>query len=199
MAESVTSVPDNTGASRVAILAGVISGAVGTALFQALLPLTGASSILEILIMVIPVGVVFGVTMAWLGRRYGGFGPIWASLMILAAPLIYYMAVMLAAQVYSLANDFGVRNASVALALAGACAGAAGAAALLLVTMLRRRRVLAGAAMVVVISAIAGALALVFGFSDQGGSVIGYFIIHVVWQAAFLSTFLFTLTSSEQR
>ncbi|NKB26734.1 MAG: hypothetical protein GKR99_12470 [Rhodobacteraceae bacterium] len=196
MAESVTSVPDNTGASRVAILAGVISGAVGTALFQALLPLTGASSILEILIMVIPVGVVFGVTMAWLGRRYGGFGPVWASLMILAAPLIYYMAVMLAAQVYSLANDFGVRNASVALALAGACAGAA---ALLLVTMLRRRRVLAGAAMVVVISAIAGALALVFGFSDQGGSVIGYFIIHVVWRAAFLSTFLFTLTSSEQR
>ena len=81
--------------------------------------------------------------MAWLGRRYGGLGPVWATLMILAAPIIYYFAVMLAAQVYSLANDFAVRNASVALAVAGACGGAVGAAALLLITVLRRRRALA--------------------------------------------------------
>ncbi len=199
MADSVTSIPEGSGASRVAILAGVGSGVIGTALFQALLPFTGASRVLEILIMIIPVGVVFGLTMAWLGRRYGGLGPVWATLMILAAPIIYYFAVMLAAQVYSLANDFAVRNASVALAVAGACGGAVGAAALLLITVLRRRRALAGSMMVIVISAIAGGLALMFGFTEQGGSLTGYFIIHIVWQAAFLSTFLFTLTSSEQR
>jgi len=199
MADSLTSVPEGTGASRVAILAGVGSGILGTALFQALLSFSSASRVPDWLLMIIPVGLAFGLTMAWLGRRFGGLGPVWATLTILATPIIYFLAVVLAMQVYSLANDFGFRDASITLACAGAFAGAAGAAGLLLITLMRRRRALVGSAMVVVVSAVAGALTLAFCFTEQGGTLTGYFLIHTVWQAAFLSTFLFTLTSSQQR
>ena len=57
------------GGSRVAVIAGLLSGIVGTALFQ-LVPAFGTSNrMIEILSIILPVGLTFGLTMAWLGRR----------------------------------------------------------------------------------------------------------------------------------
>lgn len=197
MTESVATLPAAPGSARLALLAGLGSGLVGTALFQAISALIGKASILDSLIMAIPVGLVFGLTLAYMGRRHAGMGPIWGALVVLLSPAVYLMAALSGAMAISFCEDLGLRMDTVIFGAAGALAGAAGASGLLAITVFRRRGALVGAAMVIVVSAIVGGIAMGVGLPEIGEFSPAYYAIHAIWQAAFLSSFLFNLTSHQ--
>lgn len=197
MAESVATFPAAPGSARLALLAGLGSGVIGTALFQLISAYVSAESFLDSLIMTIPVGLVFGLTLAYMGRRHAGMGPVWGVLVVLLSPVVYLLAALAGAMAISFCEDLGLRMDSLIFGAAGALAGAAGATGLLAITVLRRRGALVGAAMVIVVSAIVGAIAMALGLPEIGEFSYAYYAIHAVWQAAFLSSFLFNLASHQ--
>lgn len=197
MADSVATIPAAPGSARLALLAGVASGLIGTALFQLISTFVLTAGFLDSLIMAIPVGLVFGMTLAYMGRRHAGMGPIWGALIVLLSPIVYLLAALAGALAISFCEDLGLRMDTLIFGAAGALAGAAGATGLLAITVFRRRGALAGAAMVIVVSAIVGAVAMSIGLPAIGEFSYAYYAIHAVWQAAFLSSFLFNLASHQ--
>ena len=101
MAEGVATIPADPGSARLALLAGVGSGLIGTALFQLISLYFETASLFDSLIMAIPVGLIFGLTLAYMGRRHAGMGPIWGALIVLLSPPVYLLAALSGAMAIS--------------------------------------------------------------------------------------------------